>query len=55
MKQSGYLSDSTRIELFDQFIVLSELLTKASEVLEGIALTLYNSDEEYDYDIDCNK
>lgn len=48
MINAGYLSDSTRNELFEQFKELSELLRETSEIIEGIAYTFYNSDEETD-------
>ena len=47
MINAGYLSDSTRNELFEQFKELSELLRETSEI---IAYTFYNSDEETDED-----
>lgn len=50
MINTGYLSDSTRNELFEQFKELSELLIETSKVIEGIAWTFYNSDEETDED-----
>ena len=50
MINTGYLSDSTRNELFEQFKELSELLIETSQVIEGIAWTFYNSDEETDED-----
>ena len=50
MINAGYLSDSTRNELFEQFKELSELLRETSEIIEGIAYTFYNSDEETDED-----
>ena len=50
MKKTEYLSDLTRNELFEQFIELSELLIETSRVIEGIAYTFYNSDEETDED-----
>lgn len=50
MINARYLSDSTRNELFEQFKELSELLIETSEIIEGIAYTFYNSDEETDED-----
>ena len=50
MINRGYLSNSTRNELFEQFKELSELLLETSQVIEGIAWTFYNSDEETDED-----
>ena len=50
MINAGYLSDSTRNELFEQFKELSELLRETSEIIEGIAYTFYNSDEKTDED-----
>lgn len=50
MINTGYLSDSTRNELFEQFKELSELLIETSQVIEGIAWTFYNSDGETDED-----
>ena len=50
MNNTGYLSDLTRNELFEQFKKLSELFKETSEIMEGIAYTFYNSDEETDED-----
>lgn len=50
MNNTGYLSDLTRNELFEQFKELSELFKETSEIMEGIAYTFYNSDEETDED-----
>ena len=36
--------------MFEQFKELSELLIETSEIIEGIAYTFYNSDEETDED-----
>ena len=50
MINAGYLSNSTRNELFEQFKELSELLRETSEIIGDIAYTFYNSDEETDED-----
>lgn len=41
-------SDKTRIELYELFKELRDLLEQTTEVIEGIAFTFYNSDEQED-------
>ena len=43
-------SDKTRIELYELFKELRDLLEQTMEVVEGIAFTFYNSDEPEDED-----
>lgn len=45
-----YFSDKTRIELYELFKELRDLLWQTMEVVEGIAFTFYCSNEPDDED-----
>lgn len=49
------MSDRTRLELCDLLDQLQKLYMETSMIIEDIRNTIYNSDEEYDYDIDYEK
>ena len=44
------MSDRTRLELCDLLDRLQQLYMETSRTIEDIRNTIYNSDEEYDYE-----
>lgn len=49
------MSDRTRLELCDLLDRLQRLYMETSVIIGDVRNTIYNSDEEYDYDINYEK
>lgn len=49
------MSDRTRLELCDLLDQLQKLYMETARTIEDIRNTIYNSDEEYDYESEYHK